>query len=71
MADVSLTLLVLKTRQVNRLLAFYQTLGIEFADEQHGKGLAITLDRPVRPWSRSIRLWTTAQLTARPDWVFR
>ena len=38
MADVALTLLVLKTRQVDRLLAFYQALGIEFAEEQHGQG---------------------------------
>lgn len=35
---VSLKLLVLKTRQVEKLLAFYQTLGIAFAQEQHGKG---------------------------------
>jgi len=28
-ADVSLTLLVLKTRQVEQLRAFYQTLGVE------------------------------------------
>ena len=38
MADVSLMLLVLKTRQVKQLRLFYQTLGIEFAEEQHGKG---------------------------------
>ena len=38
MADVSLTLLVLKTRQVEQLRLFYQTLGIAFAEEQHGKG---------------------------------
>ncbi len=38
MADISLTLLVLKTRQVEQLRAFYQTLGIELAEEQHGKG---------------------------------
>jgi lactoylglutathione lyase len=38
MADVSLTLLVLKTRQVEQLRLFYQTLGIELAEEQHGKG---------------------------------
>lgn len=38
MADVSLTLLVLKTRQVDRLRAFYQTLGVKFTEEQHGQG---------------------------------
>ena len=38
MADVSLTLLVLKTRQVEQLRLFYQTLGIELTEEQHGKG---------------------------------
>ena len=38
MADVSLTLLVLKTRRVEQLRAFYQLLGIEMAEEKHGKG---------------------------------
>src|SRR5436309_13895318 len=38
MADVSLTLLVLKTRQVEQLRRFYQALGIALAEEQHGKG---------------------------------
>lgn len=38
MADVSLTLLVLKTRQVEQLRAFYQTLGVDLVEEQHGKG---------------------------------
>ncbi len=38
MADVSLTLLVLKTRQVDRVRTFYQTLGVEFTEKQHGKG---------------------------------
>lgn len=38
MADVSLTLLVLKTRQIEQLRVFYQTLGIELTQEQHGKG---------------------------------
>lgn len=32
MADVSLTLLVLKTRQID------QTLGVELAEERHGTG---------------------------------
>ena len=32
------TLLVLKTLEVDRLLAFYQTLGFRFVEEQHGKG---------------------------------
>ena len=38
MSHVSLTLLVLKTRQVEQLRLFYQTLGVEMAREQHGKG---------------------------------
>jgi lactoylglutathione lyase len=38
MAEVLLTLLVLKTRQVEHLRRFYQTLGIALAQEQHGKG---------------------------------
>lgn len=38
MAHVSLTLLVLKTRQVGQHRLFFQTLGIDFAEEQHGKG---------------------------------
>ena len=36
MADVLLTLLVLKTRQVEQLRRFYQTLDVEMAEEQHG-----------------------------------
>jgi hypothetical protein len=36
MANVSLRLLVLKTRQVDRLRAFYQALGLELAEERHG-----------------------------------
>jgi hypothetical protein len=38
MAGVSLRLLVLKTPQVDRLRAFYQALGVELAEEQHGSG---------------------------------
>ena len=38
MADVSLTLLVLKTRRVEELRRFYEALGIALAQEQHGKG---------------------------------
>ena len=38
MAEVSRTLLVLKTRQVEQLRLFYQTLGIELVEERHGKG---------------------------------
>jgi lactoylglutathione lyase len=38
MADVTLTLLVLKTRQVEQVRLFYEALGIELAEEQHGKG---------------------------------
>jgi lactoylglutathione lyase len=38
MAQVILTLLVLKTRQVEQLRMFYQTLGFDLVEEQHGKG---------------------------------
>jgi predicted enzyme related to lactoylglutathione lyase len=36
--DVSLRLLVLKTHDVDRLLRFYESLGISFAEEKHGGG---------------------------------
>jgi lactoylglutathione lyase len=38
MPNVKLTLLVLKTRQIEALKAFYGSLGIELIEEQHGKG---------------------------------
>jgi predicted enzyme related to lactoylglutathione lyase len=38
MAGISLKLLVLKTRQVDKLRAFYLALGIEFGEERHGDG---------------------------------
>jgi lactoylglutathione lyase len=38
MAGPSLKLLVLKTPQVDRLRAFYQSLGIELTEEKHGSG---------------------------------
>jgi lactoylglutathione lyase len=38
MAEVHLSLLVLKTRQVEKMRAFYGALGIDLAEEQHGKG---------------------------------
>lgn len=38
MADVLLNLLVLKTRQVEQLRRFYQTIGVELAEERHGTG---------------------------------
>lgn len=38
MSGVSLSLLVLKTHQVDSLQQFYGTIGIELAEEQHGKG---------------------------------
>jgi len=38
MHSVMLNLLVLKTRQVERLVAFYRTLGFDFAEEKHGNG---------------------------------
>jgi lactoylglutathione lyase len=39
MADVLLTLLVLKTRQIEQLRLFYQTLGVDLVEEKLGKGL--------------------------------
>lgn len=38
MGNVMLSLVVLKTRQVEALRKFYGSLGIELAQEQHGKG---------------------------------
>ena len=38
MADVSITLLVLKTRQFEQLRLFYQTLGVDLVEEKHGSG---------------------------------
>ena len=38
MGSVTLSLVVLKTRQVDSLRRFYGSLGIELAEEQHGKG---------------------------------
>ncbi len=38
MADVLLTLLVLKTRQVDLVRSFYEALGIALTEEQHGSG---------------------------------
>lgn len=38
MSNAKLTLLVLKTRQVEALKTFYGSLGIEMIEEQHGKG---------------------------------
>ena len=38
MADVVLSLLVLKTRQIDALRKMYGTLGIELTEEKHGKG---------------------------------
>jgi lactoylglutathione lyase len=38
MAGVSLSLLVLKTRQLEGLRRFYAALGIDLRREQHGKG---------------------------------
>ena len=38
MAEVSLRLLVLKTPRVDRLRAFYHTLGIDSTEERHGEG---------------------------------
>jgi len=38
MPEVSLTLLVLKTRQADRVRTFYEALGIAFTEERHGTG---------------------------------
>jgi hypothetical protein len=38
MGNVTLSLVVLKTRQTEALRKFYGSLGIELAEEQHGKG---------------------------------
>jgi lactoylglutathione lyase len=38
MPGVSLSLLVLKTRQMDRLRAFYGSLGVQFLEERHGNG---------------------------------
>jgi lactoylglutathione lyase len=38
MGNVTLSLVVLKTRQIDALRSFYGSLGIEMAQEQHGKG---------------------------------
>jgi hypothetical protein len=36
MADASLTLLVLKSRQVDRVRTFYEALGIAFTEKRKG-----------------------------------
>lgn len=38
MGNVTLSLVVLKTRQVDALRTFYGAIGIDFAEEQHGRG---------------------------------
>lgn len=38
MSNVSLSLLVLKTRQMEKLRIFYSDVGIKFDDEKHGTG---------------------------------
>ncbi|MCA9042110.1 MAG: hypothetical protein KDA65_17290 [Planctomycetaceae bacterium] len=38
MPGVSLSLLVLKTRQLDELRKFYSLIGIQFGEEQHGTG---------------------------------
>lgn len=38
MGDAALSLVVLKTRQVDALCGFYSSLGIKLIKEQHGKG---------------------------------
>jgi predicted enzyme related to lactoylglutathione lyase len=36
--SASLSLLVLKTQQIDKLVAFYHQIGVEFVEEQHGNG---------------------------------
>ena len=38
MPEVSLSLIVLKTHQLDVVKFFYETIGIEFVEEQHGTG---------------------------------
>jgi catechol-2,3-dioxygenase len=38
MPKVSLSLLVLKTHQIDVMRSFYETIGIELTEEQHGTG---------------------------------
>jgi lactoylglutathione lyase len=38
MNSVSLKLLVLKTRQLERVRTFYEALGVSFVEEKHGNG---------------------------------
>ncbi len=38
MAAPSLSLLVLKTHQVQKLCSFYASIGLSFCEEQHGRG---------------------------------
>lgn len=38
MTDVSLRLLVLKTHNALEVVAFYESLGLTFTEEHHGKG---------------------------------
>jgi len=33
-----MNLVVIRTNQINKVLSFYQTLGLVFQEEQHGKG---------------------------------
>jgi hypothetical protein len=61
MAGASLRLLVLKTRQVDRLRNFYQALGVELAEEKHGSlGPAGGGPRPRRAGGRTLPAVTTA-----------
>lgn len=38
MAKPSLSLIVLRTAEISKSLVFYRTIGLEFIEEQHGKG---------------------------------
>ena len=40
MPEVSLSLIVLKTHQLDKVKYFYETIGIALAEEQHGSGPA-------------------------------
>jgi hypothetical protein len=46
-APVSLNLLVLKTRQLEQVRAFYECLGVAFSRERHGNGPAHYAGRAV------------------------
>jgi hypothetical protein len=38
MSEISLSLLVIRTRQIEAVRFFYETLGVNFVEERHGAG---------------------------------